>query len=377
MIGSQNQPIGLPSVDGLFSPIDIAGTRLRNRFVMPAMQRGWCSGGAPDDRLAEYYLRRVLGGVGLVITESCAVDHVSATGQPSAARLSEATLDAWKRTLAPSVTAGGVILMQLWHEGALRVNADGQTLSPSGRAYDGHQNGRAATERDLDELIDAFASAALCAREAGASGVEVHAAHGYLLDQFLWAKTNDRVDGYGGAAIADRVRLPARIVEAIRRDCGPDFIISLRFSQWKEKDFGARIADTPEDLAQLTGALKKAGCDLLHVSTRRFWEPAWEGQPASLAGWTKRLGGLPTIAVGSVGLDRDVMASFSQDGEARDELVTSFAALEKHFAAGEFDMIAVGRGLIADPDWVRKVEAGDFNAVRPFRKADIDALGWE
>lgn len=366
----------MPIANGLFSPIDIAGTRLRNRFVMPAMQRGWCTFGAPDDRLAEYYLRRVQGGVGLVITESCAVDHVSATLQPSAARLSNATLEAWKRTLAPSVAAGGVILMQLWHEGALRNDADGQTLSPSGSAYGGHRNGRAATDRDLDELVDSFTSAALCARAAGASGVEVHAAHGYLLDQFLWAKTNDRIDGYGGAAITDRVRLPARIVDAIRNACGRDFIISLRFSQWKEKDFDARIADTPEELAKLIAALKNAGCDLLHASARRFWEPAWEGHPVSLAGWTKRLGGIPTIAVGSVGLDRDVMTSFSQDDEARGELATSFAVVEQRFAAGDFDMIAVGRGLISDPDWVRKVHARNFDAIRPFRKVDIGSLGW-
>jgi 2,4-dienoyl-CoA reductase-like NADH-dependent reductase (Old Yellow Enzyme family) len=211
----------------------------------------------------------------------------------------------------------------------------------------------------------------------GADGIEIHACHGYLLDQFLWSETNRREDGYGGARIEDRVRFPAEIVAAIRAQCGTDFVISFRFSQWKEHDYAARIAATPEDLSALTGILGDAGVSMFHASTRRFWIPEWEGSDIGLAGWTRQLGRRPTVTVGSVGLDRDVMASFQEDVEAELRVRESVDALGRRFRRNEFDLVAVGRSLISDPDWILKVSAGDYGAIRSFRKADIGSLQWE
>ena len=362
---------------GLYSPLALGSLVFPNRFVMPAMQRGFCKDGAPLPELASYYARRAEGGVGLIIAESSAVDHPSATVQPTAARLNAATADAWSRCVEAVHAAGGHILLQLWHEGGLRNPAAGRTLSPSGSAYPGRAGGHAASGAELAELREAFVRSARLAQSMGADGVEVHAAHGYLLDQFLWAATNQRDDGYGGADIAARARLPAEIIAAIRAACGPRFLISLRFSQWKENDFNARVAQTPEELATLTRMMRAAGADVLHASARRFWTPEWDGSDLGLAGWTRRLGGLPTIAVGSVGLDRDVMESFHAQDEAELRLAFSLEELERRFANGEFDLVAVGRSLIADPDWVKKIQARDFAAVRPFRKADVASLSWE
>ncbi|MCC7462274.1 MAG: 12-oxophytodienoate reductase [Gammaproteobacteria bacterium] len=361
----------------LFAPLALGSLTLANRFVMPAMQRGFCKDGAPLPELAGYYARRAAGGVGLIISESAAVDHPSATRQPSAAHLNADTASSWARCVEAVHAAGGRMLLQLWHEGGLRSNADGGTLSPSGSACPGRMGGHAASLADLAALRDAFARSARLAQSIGADGVEVHAAHGYLLDQFLWAATNQRTDGYGGPDPAARARLPAEIVAAIRAACGPRFLISLRFSQWKENAYDARVAANPEELATLTRILREAGTDLFHASTRRFWTPEWDGSDLGLAGWTRRLGGLPTIAVGSVGLDRDVMESFHASDEAELRLAFALEELERRFANGEFDLVAVGRSLIADPDWVKKVQARDFAAVRAFRKADVAALSWE
>jgi 2,4-dienoyl-CoA reductase-like NADH-dependent reductase (Old Yellow Enzyme family) len=279
---------------------------------MPGMQRGHCQNGAPLTSLAEYYGRRAQGGVGLVIGESCAVDHESATAQATACHLNPATQYAWSLCVDAVHKAGAEMLLQLWHEGALRNPSDGRTLSPSGTAYPGHCAGRAATIAELDELRAAYVRSALLARSAGAAGIEVHACHGYLLDQFLWQATNSRVDGYGGPDMRDRVRFPAEIVAAVRAECGKDFLISFRFSQWKQYAYEAVIAPQPEDLEVMLAALKKAGVNVFHASTRRFWVPPWPQYSLSLAGWTRKLSQLPTIAVGSVGLDRDVMESFSR-----------------------------------------------------------------
>jgi 2,4-dienoyl-CoA reductase-like NADH-dependent reductase (Old Yellow Enzyme family) len=359
----------------LFTPFRLGPLDLANRFVMPAMQRGMCENGRPRPELAAYYARRAEGGVPLIIGESGAIDHPSSTVQPSSARITADTGDAWARCVDAVHQAGGKMLLQLWHEGALRN--DGNALSPSGRAHPDKESGRAMTREEMLAIGEGFVRSAKIARAAGADGVEVHAAHGYLLDQFLWHGSNLRDDGYGGPDIADRVRFPADIVRAIRAECGPDFVISLRFSQWKEVDYGARVAADAGELERLATLLREAGVDVLHCSTRRFWEAEWAGDGRNLAGWVKALGGLPTITVGSVGLDTDVMTTFIEGKDPAPRVAEAIADLETRLAAGEFDLVAVGRALIGDPDFVKKLSDGDYGAIRTFRRADLGTLEWD
>ncbi len=360
----------------LFTPFEVGGLTLPNRFVMPGMQRMWCENGRPLPRLGEYYRRRVEGGVGLVITESCAVDHPSSTQTEIFARIDDSTMDAWADCFAEVKSAGGRMFMQLWHEGAVRKEGgDGRyaghpTLSPSGLVYEGKANGSAASAEDLVAIKDAFVRGAVAAREIGADGVEVHACHGYLLDQFLWGETNRRTDGYGGDDIRHRVRFPAEIVAAIRAAVGPDFVIALRFSQWKEVRYEARIAPTPDDLGTMLAILRMAGVDMFHASARRFWLPEWPGSDLGIAGWTKSMTDAPVIAVGSVGLDTDVMENFFGK-EAQSTGEPGFRELLRRFDNGEFDLVSVGRGQIGDPDWVRKLQEGRHAAIRSFTKKDL------
>ncbi|HEY6817453.1 MAG TPA: 12-oxophytodienoate reductase [Croceibacterium sp.] len=362
-------------ISPLFTPFTLNRLALPNRWVMPAMQRGMCSQGKPSAELAAYYRRRAEGGVALIIGESAAVDHPSSTVQPTSAHINASTRDGWARCVAEVGEAGGAMLLQLWHEGALRT--DGQALSPSGLAHPGRPNGRAATLDELAAIRDGFVRSALIAQEIGAAGVEVHAAHGYFLDQFLWHGTNVRDDGYGGPDIAQRARFPAEIVAAIRAACGPGFAITLRFSQWKEADYGARVAATPQELATLAVMMRQAGVDALHCSNRRFWLGEWDGDTRNLAGWTKAVGGLPTITVGSVGLDTDVMTVFMEGIDPGARVAEAIDDLEARLTAGEFDLVAVGRALIGDPDFVRKVEQGDYAAIRTFARADLGKLEWD
>lgn len=359
----------------LFTPYRLGSITLKNRWVMPAMQRGMCDRGAPKPELAEYYGRRAEGGTALVIGESVAIDHPSATIQPTAALLNANTRDGWAACVDAVRNGGSEMMLQLWHEGALRT--DGNALSPSGLAYPGKASGRAATLDELAEIRDGFVRSARIAQDIGACGVEVHAAHGYFLDQFLWHGSNIREDGYGGPDIANRARFPAEIIAAIREACGPDFLIGLRFSQWKEVDYTARVAPSPQELAQMVAVLSAAGADVLHASTRRFWEAEWEGDDRNLAGWARAGSDLPVITVGSVGLDIDAMTVFEQDVDPRPRVGVAIDELATRMAAGEFDLVAVGRALIADPDFVKKVEAGDYDAIRTFTRADLGKLEWD
>ncbi|MBO9602746.1 MAG: 12-oxophytodienoate reductase [Novosphingobium sp.] len=363
-------------IEPLFAPIALGGTILPNRFVLPGMQRGWCSDGAPTHLLTEYYRRRIAGGVGLIVSESVAIDHPSATQSDSFARLDDRTAGGWGKCISAVRQEGGKIFLQLWHEGGVRTEGGSgplshhPTLSPSGLAAATRPNGRAATIEEIAAIRQAFVQGAVLAQEAGADGVEVHAAHGYLLDQFLWAATNRRKDEYGGSDIRNRVRLPAEIVAGIRAACGPDFPISLRFSQWKEADYAARVVDTPAELETMLAILKAAGVSAIHASTRRFWEPEWSESPLSLAGWCKRLSDIPVITVGSVGLDTDVMESF-QGKEPRAQVRKGVTELLRRFSGGEFDMVSVGRSQIADPEWVSKVHRLEFDRIRPFKRSDM------
>ena len=359
----------------LFTPFTLNRLTLPNRWVMPAMQRGMCSAGKPSAELAAYYRRRAEGGVGLIIGESAAVDHPSATVQPTSAHINAATRNGWARCVSEVGEAGGAMLLQLWHEGALRT--DGQALSPSGLAHPGRESGRAATLGELAEIREGFVRSARIAQEIGAAGIEVHAAHGYFLDQFLWHGTNVRDDGYGGPDVAHRARFPAEIVAAIRAACGPDFVISLRFSQWKEADYGARVAQTAQDLAVMAAMFREAGVDALHCSNRRFWEGEWDGDRRNLAGWTKQVSGLPTITVGSVGLDTDVMTVFMEGVDPGARVAEAIEELEERLSAGEFDLVAVGRALIGDPDFVKKVEQRDYASIRTFSRSDLGKLEWD
>jgi len=362
-------------VSPLFTPYRLKGLTLANRFVMPAMQRGMCEGGVPSTALAQYYRRRAEGGVPLIIGESAAVDHPTATKQPAAAWINAASRDGWARCVDEVGKGGGQMLIQLWHEGGVRKD-DGLSISPSGLVQPGRPNGRAATLSEIAELVEAYARSALVAKDAGAAGVEVHAAHGYFLDQFLWGAINHREDGYGGPDITQRARFPAEIVAAIRDACGPDFVIGLRFSQWKEVDYFARVAETPQELETFTAMMKAAGVDVLHASTRRFWEGEWDGDGRNLAGWTKA-SGLPVITVGSVGLDTDVMTTFIEGKDAKPRVAEAIDDLEARIASGEFDLVAVGRALIGDPDFVKKIEARDYGAIRLFQRSDLGTLEWD
>jgi 2,4-dienoyl-CoA reductase-like NADH-dependent reductase (Old Yellow Enzyme family) len=359
----------------LLQPLTIRSLQLKTRFVMPGMQRNWCVDGAPDSRLGEYYRRRVLGGASLIISESCAVDHRSATKNHVFARISPDTREAWRACIAGVHEAGGRMFLQLWHQGGVDYGGDAQrdpafvALSPCGFSDPGKPFGRAATEAELAEIRDAFVQGAIDAQEIGADGIELHSCHGFLLDQFLWPKTNLRTDRYGGPAITDRATFPAEVARAVRAATGPDFVISMRISQWKESDYDAKIVDSPDQLRQLVMLLRSSGVDVFHVSTRRFWTPEWDGSDLGLAGWVKSFTDAAVIGVGSVGLDIDVMASL-EGQEANPTGASRIGDLIHRFERGDFDLVSVGRSQIGDPQWITKMRDRRIPEIRTFRSGD-------
>src|ERR1019366_3011802 len=135
----------------------------------------------------------------------------------------------------------------------------------------------------INDVTRAFGEAAASAQRLGFDGVEIHGAHGYLLDQFFWHVTNRRTDGYGGDLPA-RTRFAVEVIREIRSRVTADFPVCLRYSQWKLQDYNAKLANSPNELERFLAPLTDAGVDLFHCSQRRIWEPEFEGSSLNLAG---------------------------------------------------------------------------------------------
>ncbi|OIQ39716.1 MAG: 12-oxophytodienoate reductase [Roseobacter sp. MedPE-SW] len=364
--------------DTLFAPVDLGKLTVKNRIAMAPMTRTYSPGNIPNEAVVSYYQRRAEGGVGLIITEGTFVNHEAASGYPNVpAFYGEEALTGWKKVVDAVHAAGGKIAPQLWHVGAIRrpgIMPGGDTPghSPSGMAKPGKVTGHAMTQEDIDNVVAAFAQAAADAKKIGFDAIELHGAHGYLIDQFFWDGTNQRTDGYGGD-LAHRSRFALEIVRAVRAAVGPDFPIIFRYSQWKQQDYSVRLCETPETLEAFLTPLAEAGVDIFHCSTRRFWEPEFEGSDLNLAGWTRKLTGKPTITVGSVGLNADFLP---EDGTADFKAAepASLDRLIERAERNEFDLVAVGRALIANPDWANQVAAGQTEGLVAFEKKMLHQL---
>ncbi|WP_064093459.1 NADH:flavin oxidoreductase [Rossellomorea aquimaris] len=360
------------STKPLFQPFTTQKISLSNRTVMAPMTRGFSPEGVPGEDVAAYYRRRAENGVGLIITEGTGINHpASVSGASIPVFFGKEALNGWSNVVNEVHKVGGKIAPQLWHVGTTRKkgdlpNEDALPVGPSGLNLSGDKVSEPMSQNEINKMVEAYAQGAADAKRIGFDAIEIHGAHGYLIDQFFWENTNKRTDKYGGD-IVGRTQFAVEVVKACRREVGPDFPIIFRFSQWKMNDFQAKLANTPEELELLLKPLVNAGVDIFHCSTRRFWEPEFKGSDLNLAGWTKRLTGKPVISVGSVGLDGE-FTSFSGAN------TTSLDGLIEKVDNEEFDLVAIGRSLLMDPEWVKKVREGKANDLLPFDKESLQKL---
>ncbi|MCW5386173.1 NADH:flavin oxidoreductase [Pseudomonas aeruginosa] len=365
-------------VEALFQPFRLGALELPTRVVMAPMTRNFSPGGVPNAKVVEYYRRRAAAGVGLIVSEGTTVGHKAANGYPNVPRFyGEDALAGWKQVVDAVHAEGGRIVPQLWHVGSVRrLGEGGDDFLDVGLAHavDQHLAVLGLLHRAVagHAGVRLHAQAARDAQAIGMDGVEIHGAHGYLIDQFFWEGSNQRDDEYGGS-LANRSRFAVELVRAVRAAVGADFPIIFRFSQWKQQDYSARLVETPEGLREFLAPLVEAGVDIFHCSTRRFWIPEFEGSELNLAGWTRELTGKPTITVGNVGLDG---SEFLQFFGKTDEVAqpASIDGLVERLDKGEFDLVAVGRALLVDPEWAVKVREGRIGDIKPFSREALASL---
>ena len=324
-------------MSGLFSPIDIRGLKLKNRIVMPPMASyTGTEEGYITPETSQYYRARAAGGVGLIIIEHT---YVLPSGRRHRRQLGLVS-DAHAGLLRPLVDEvhrhGAVAVIQLTHAGA-KATADviGQTpIAPSTVKASSDEPAAAAMDaHQIDQVVEAFVACARRAADAGFDGVELHGAHGYLLNQFMSPVTNSRTDEYGDGP-EGRLRLPLRVIHAVRETVGPELIIMYRLGA----DDGLPGGITPEDALEIAPRLVDAGVDVIDVSGGlRGYQPfEWKGEGffADISGRMKTICGAPVIVTGGI---------------------KSPATADSIIRQSKADLVGIGRALLKDPNWTAHV----------------------
>lgn len=362
------------NTDSLFQPFALKSLHIKNRIVMAPMTRSFSPNGVPTADVAAYYRKRAEGEVGLILSEGTVIDRPSSSNDANIPHFyGEQALAGWQNVIDGVHAAGGSMGPQIWHMGVMDNHHSGWLPpvpfeGPSGLNRPGFNNGKTMTESDIADTIAAFGRAAADAKRLGFDCVEIHGAHGYLIDQFFWEGTNERRDQYGGKTLPERTRFAVEVIKEVRKQVGEDFALIIRLSQFKPSAYDNKLAKNPQELEAWLNPLADAGIDIFHCSQRRFWEPEFEGSDLNFAGWAKKLSGKATISVGSVGLSGDFFGSFR--GESSEP--SSLEELVRRMDRGDFDLVAVGRPILADPFWVQKIRDGRNQDLRSFTK---EALG--
>jgi 2,4-dienoyl-CoA reductase-like NADH-dependent reductase (Old Yellow Enzyme family) len=364
------------SANNLFQPFQLKSLNLKNRIVMAPMTRSFSPNGVPGQDVADYYKRRAEGQVGLILSEGTVIDRPSSSYDPNIPHFyGTQALSGWQKVINEVHTAGGAMGPQIWHQGIMSNHHSGWLPSapfegPSGILAPDSHNGKALSEEDIADVIAAFAKAAVDAKRLGFETVELHGAHGYLIDQFFYHVTNQRTDKYNGKTIGERTRFAVEVIKEVRKQVGEDYPLIIRLSQFKPTDYNHKLATTPLEMEAWLTPMADAGIDIFHCSQRRFWEPEFEGDDLNFAGWAKKLTGKATITVGSIGLSGEFMAAFR--GESSEP--SSLDELLRRYDRGDFDLVAVGRPLLADPDWALKIKDERTSELKGFSKEALATL---
>ena len=337
----------LREVEILFRPFAHRKIQLPTRIVMAQEQAPY---GLEPQGMMQYYRYRAANEVGLILTAPVAIDDVSAAADMQTPLFYGGTaLRTWKQICRVVHATHCKIAPLLRHAGMCRAEGESvphpeaAPIGPSGiNPYTLKQSGETISSSRMSQVVEAYAKAALAAKELNFDAVEIDGAAGSLIDQFFRAETNHRHDVYSAQAIA-RTRFAADIIHAIRKKVGKNFPIIFRFSQRGIGQCRTRLANTPEELAEFLQPLRNAGVDIFHCTGSPFSLPEFEGSGLNLAGWTRIITGAPVIST----------------GEEATQSHKNLQKLYKMMQREEVDLISLMGELNTDPTWASQLHRGD------------------
>ncbi len=338
--------------EAMFQPIQIGPMTVANRFVMSPMGNNFANtDGTMSERSASYYGARAKGGFGLITFEATVVYKEAKGGPRKPCLYDDSTVSSFQAAIAACHQAGAKVSIQLQHagpEGNTKITGYPLKAASAIPASCGRETPEAITKEELYRLIECYGDAAVRAKKAGADAVEIHCAHGYLVSTFISARTNKRVDEFGGS-FENRMRLPKLIIENIRKKAGDSLAILCRINATDDVEGG----QTAQDAAAVASYLEKeCGVDGLHLSRavhlhdECMWAPSLihGGFSADYVTEIKRAVSVPIITVG-----RYTEPQFA----------------ELMIAEGRADLVAFGRQSIADPEMPNKAKAGRLDLMNP------------
>lgn len=348
-------------LSALFKPIAINQVTVKNRLVVPPMVTNYGDeNGNVTDRTIAYLEERAKGGWGLIILEATAVSPEGRGFPKQPCLFSDSQIPALQRLAQAIHRHGAKLAVQLYHAGRQTYAAllGGPPVAPSGLPCPVCRDiPQELQPHDIERLVHDFGEAARRSREAGVDAVEIHGAHGYLINQFVSPYSNRRTDGYGGT-MSGRLRFPLMVIKAVRRAVGADFPIIYRLSARERVPGGLEIEDT----LSIAPYLVEAGVDAFHVSTGVYESMPYIVPPFSLpeglnvadASRLKATVEVPVIVAGRI---------------------PDPAFAEQVVASGRSDLVAMGRASIVDPYLPLKAAAGDLEDIRPCISCNQKCIG--
>lgn len=334
----------------LFTPMNIGSLTIKNRLVTPAMISNYCDpDGSITERFKAFYARKAEGGYGMLIVESFAISQ-QGYAFPMGPRIDDDKFIPDLKDLTDRIHGyNAVCFLQLSHSGAqMSSKVSGMPIVSASRvpASAAAEIPRELTREEIKELISTHGDCALRAKKAGFDGVEVHVAHGYLLNEFVSPYANKRTDEYGGTLV-NRLRIVKEIIADIRGKCGSNYPITVRINLLEGVDGGHSLAD----IRAMALLLEEYGASALNLSTgnHRFLRTIVSnhhphGWLAEYAASIKKVVNIPVIVAGRI---------------------TDPVVAEGIIASGQADFVITGRAALADPDFPKKAQCGDFEGIRP------------
>lgn len=330
--------------DKLFTQFQIKDFKLKNRIgVAPMTRMSAAADSIPRQDVLDFLVRRAKNGASIVYTEAIVTDYESAQGYPGQARmLTQPQIDAWKPVVKEIQKQGALAIMQMFHCGRMawpEVNPANRIIAPS--SITPKQDNpitelpypvpEAMSLFDIEHVIAGFVETAKGAVEAGFDGVEIHGAHGYLINQFLSPYSNKRADSYGGS-VENRYRFAHEVIQAVHKVVPDNRLLIVRISNWGVADMEVSLFDTKEEYQEIIRLLSEEPIDAISVSTYEYQQKAF-GTEKNMAQLTRAVTELPIMICGGI-YDR----SSAED------------------ALREADIVLSGKSLLLNPNWVEDIQ---------------------
>jgi len=346
-------------MDNLFSPFTLKGFELKNRIgVAPMTRMSSPADSIPRQDVLDFLVRRAKNGAAIVYTEAIVTDYESAQGYPKQSRLvTQRQIEAWKPVVKAIQKEGAVAIMQMFHCGRLawpEINPVNRVIAPSpitpkqdnpmtGAPYPKPDE---MSHFDIQHVILGFVETAKGAVEAGFDGIEIHGAHGYLINNFLSSYSNQRTDEYGGS-VENRYRFAHQIIAAVRKVVPEDRLLAFRISNWGVADMDVSLFDSKSEWQQLIKLLSKEPIDAISVSTYDYSATVF-GTNQNMAQITREVTDLPIMICGKI-FDR---------ASAEDALKDA-------------DIVLSAKSILLNPNWVEDVRAGKSLPLYKSEEANI------